>query len=1039
MIMSDDSRRAGKNQVKTNITQHLNNLPKEIFSQPRFFRVAKDKTPLVKQWNNPVNQKLCSDIQGLAGFDTCGHDRAPDYLFLDFDHVLDDDGLFVNHDAEQWYNFCASSDTFCERSISRHGLHFLLRPSPHKFSPASAGKNATLYFGDNAKLEIFFASAGRYCLLTGDLFNCEPQTPIVQGEEADYIFQALLNEIQRRQSEEEKGKKTAPTANNFTDSPDYDSFRAIIMLDAINPVELSDSDWLAVISAAKNIGITYNLVDAFNRRDPDRYNEKENLARWNSLNNPSFTIETLHGIAKRFHYEERDARRQWYDLHPDLNDHFDDLIAQWQINNHGAHVDKKVIADLKAARLFIDDLTPRNFSPDLPFDISVRRKVALCKFYIPQLAQKFFSILKDAQKAAASKIKNSKDQTDITPTLNQLAALKPSEFENAVNEFVTQIKRDQKDFHKRFQEELDRQAFEEKKKAILDSQLSTQKKIPDCPVDLFLPDSVYFDSRGVGTQSFSKRGDIISESAALTPIVPVKILREPHKHFTQYEIAIKAKGFWRHVDVLGDELADSRKILRLAQFGAIIENARALTQFFAKIIAANEDNLVETKCYQQPGWNNDKFIYPTGGDDYIVRRNNIDYEELFDFKGDPDRWKQKFNEIICSNQGNLKRITLGAFCAAPMLKILHIPNFWLHVQGRLNFAKTPLIKFGLSIYGNPAETFLLRSFDSSPKNRVAMAVAFNDLPQAIDELETLSPKEIAELQKSVYDYVSGMDGQKNLRSGDVRPTTRFRGIRISTGERPVLDQNAKGGALKRCITLHVTEPFFDDPAARQLHIFCEKNYGLFGKSWTQYISDHADQISDDFEKVSAAVQERMPESLPPHIRAVAACSVALWHFRLFLNLDSYFDRDLASADSYLALKSLPTQDEISDVKRGIDSLASWVDEHPKNFIHAGDKSGTEISASSFTETSGIIFTDGRVAFFPNAFKRICESDLLLPSYEKFLNELFDDNILICSSRRDKRKSIKGGGKVKKVYMFKPGTLITLDTDALDESFAEVDT
>ena len=69
--------------------QLIQNLPTEILKQPRFFPVARNKAPLIKDWSNPNNQKLFCDIQQdqFAGFDTCGHGRASDYLFLDFDHV----------------------------------------------------------------------------------------------------------------------------------------------------------------------------------------------------------------------------------------------------------------------------------------------------------------------------------------------------------------------------------------------------------------------------------------------------------------------------------------------------------------------------------------------------------------------------------------------------------------------------------------------------------------------------------------------------------------------------------------------------------------------------------------------------------------------------------------------------------------------------------------------------------------------------------------------------------------------------------------
>lgn len=80
-------------------SQQLENLSEELFSSKRFFLVGADKIPLVKGWSNPANQRLCTDIQGLVGFDTCGHDVGDDYLFLDFDHVLDDNGEFTEKAA----------------------------------------------------------------------------------------------------------------------------------------------------------------------------------------------------------------------------------------------------------------------------------------------------------------------------------------------------------------------------------------------------------------------------------------------------------------------------------------------------------------------------------------------------------------------------------------------------------------------------------------------------------------------------------------------------------------------------------------------------------------------------------------------------------------------------------------------------------------------------------------------------------------------------------------------------------------------------
>lgn len=130
-----------------------------------------------------------------------------------------------------------------------------------------------------------------------------------QGDEAK--INLPVGSSKRRQSE------PARAASDFVVDEDYDLFRANIMLNFIDPARLTDGQWLAVNSCCKNLGIPDDVVDAFNRRDMARYNDKGNRIRINSLRDPSYDILVLHGIAKKFGYKERDARRQWYQLHPE--------------------------------------------------------------------------------------------------------------------------------------------------------------------------------------------------------------------------------------------------------------------------------------------------------------------------------------------------------------------------------------------------------------------------------------------------------------------------------------------------------------------------------------------------------------------------------------------------------------------------------------------------------------------------------------------------------------------------------------------------
>ena len=187
---------------------------------------------------------------------------------------------------------------------------------------------------------------------------------------------------------------------------DYDLFRAQLMLEAINPIDLSDTDWLAVISSCKNIGVPYPSVDAFNLRDLDRYNELDNQSRWDSLSNPSFDIETLHGIAKQFGYQEGDARRQWYQLHPDKKPSVKRTM------------DNDLKQELDDAIIWLDTLTPDEFTAEDATNRQNIRAVALAtNFGYSTKAEKFFYIIKDARKNAKIRLADAK--SNLTEPLSE--------------------------------------------------------------------------------------------------------------------------------------------------------------------------------------------------------------------------------------------------------------------------------------------------------------------------------------------------------------------------------------------------------------------------------------------------------------------------------------------------------------------------------------------------------------------------------------------------------------------------------------------
>lgn len=310
-IIATDGKKSSEKTIRKNnntigdFKQRLSALPVEILALPRFLPTRADnpKQPIYKAWQNPKNQKLYSELKGIIGF-VAATDSEDSLLFVDFDHALDENGNFVNADAESWFYTFSKDGFYCEKSQSGRGLHFFAKPTKSKYEKVTG----RIYLTDDKQsfIEIFYRS-NRFCLVTGDTFCCKPNAPIAKGEEADRMMDSVIKALKKQAK---SAKKDIATLGN-----DYDLWRTERMLDIINPADLSDSDWLAVMTACKNLGVSDSIVDAFNRRDPDRYNEAENQSRCDSVTDSSFGIETLHGIAKHFGYSEKDSQREWYSLH----------------------------------------------------------------------------------------------------------------------------------------------------------------------------------------------------------------------------------------------------------------------------------------------------------------------------------------------------------------------------------------------------------------------------------------------------------------------------------------------------------------------------------------------------------------------------------------------------------------------------------------------------------------------------------------------------------------------------------------------------
>ena len=114
-----------------------------------------------------------------------------------------------------------------------------------------------------------------------------------------------------------KSKSVANAGND--DPPEYTQDFITAMLDVIDPKTLDSDDWLSVVSSLKNLGVPDNVIDSWNLRDPDKYNQRENLSRLKSLSDPNFGIGNLKGKARAVGFDFKSFKREWYQQHPEYS------------------------------------------------------------------------------------------------------------------------------------------------------------------------------------------------------------------------------------------------------------------------------------------------------------------------------------------------------------------------------------------------------------------------------------------------------------------------------------------------------------------------------------------------------------------------------------------------------------------------------------------------------------------------------------------------------------------------------------------------
>ena len=887
--------------------QNFNNLPTELTEQKRFFLVGENKIPLTKDWSNPNNQKLYTDIKGIAGFDISGHDIGVDYLVVDFDHVLTDAGELINDFAKNTFNWIVQSlPTFTERSISKSGFHILLKPTANKFNTITNSTFNTLYFVEDnldVKLEVFYKTGGRYFLFTGDVVNCEAKTPIADGTKVDDFIKNLMTQIHQMKEAENKpfkqrdpaliydssvdshGKERNETividslTKHLDDDSEYEAARIERALEIIDPSTLSYEDWLNVGKALESVSSNnLSLWDSWSSRDSARYKAGECAYKWQSFKGSGITRATLMKFAQDAGYNEKEFWHEWHNAHRTAQKKKSKLTA--------ADEEAALLKNVDQLNEIIDSMTAENAYEAMKHDVL--------------------------------KIADSIRDTEYDSTYLKFKNLIIKKFK-IVNQ-------------KEFEHKLDLANGRAKKLEVGDrvGDITTQMNVADCPLNLDLPPNFSFDTSGI----YKGNSKLCFGSPT---IITKKFMNVDEEGLILLEAAFKVGKDWRYIKAEKDCFYNAQKLIGLSKFDLDVTStaAKYAVEYIQALVNCNIGKIPKAKAYSRMGWRDDStFITPYKSNDYIVDTSKNSFAaNALKQKGSFDEWLTVFKEI---QSHSLARFIVDAALATPLLYILNERSFSVYVYTDSKYGKTATMKFGGSAWGDPDE--IAKNFNST-QNGVEIAAALrSDFIMIMNEKQLAEVKNRAKnkLDLTAFLYLIG-EGEGKItmtRDRNERKSYKWRLICLCNGETTIINDSATQGAITRTLIFNPTEKLVPPELSEKIYKTIKQHYGHAGQMFIERL------MKEDFEKLRnvyvetyKALQELHPQYTIDHIRYVSLISMAdsLIH-QYFLTLDekqAYTDALNLAHDIITQLK---TENELADVQREWSFFTGWLAENDAHFI-----------------------------------------------------------------------------------------------------------
>lgn len=401
-----------------------------------------------------------------------------------------------------------------------------------------------------------------------------------------------------------------------------------------------------------------------------------------------------------------------------------------------------------------------------------------------------------------------------------------------------------------------------------------------------------------------------------TPLVIDAVEVDAHEGAERLALRWKDRGSDKFLSAPREVVSSARRIVELSRHGLPVtsENARGVVRWLHELEHVNV--LPRITVARRAGWVNSRHLH---------RASDMSLDELsgssrllsgLEAAGSAEESEAFVRRIVETHP--MASCMCAASLAAALLQPLRMRGFALHLWGDSRAGKTSALKLALSLWGDPIR--LMGSWSATANAIEAHAATLCDLPCALDELQAAAS--VDHVAQTIYALANGVGRARATVTGELGAQRQWRTVALTTGEMPLLPEDAHDGARTRTIDIHAA-PFVGasaDADAARAHDTSERAYGHIGPlfaQWDLLSPVNVSSLRDEHASACEALRAQVVGDVPPiKLSSAGAMVVALHWLRNHVAADDGH----SAVDVVAGMLSLATRQATDDDAHG---SATW--------------------------------------------------------------------------------------------------------------------